>query len=213
MAPPVSPGDYASRIPQWQLGGAEPGLIYVCVKEYPNVKSYKWCQYIIRKANLYLYDAEIILDIIKKDASTTNHYRLKKGTLTLTQSLLDLPQLHQARSDQAARNAQQNTLHSSSQELVLQTIDAFQQVLIANQLVNIQKNKVKAMQDQLEYTKARFQIGDKTIADLTESEAELALHRPGALLPVPPGALLPLSLIHISEPTRLLSIGCAGVWV
>ena len=81
------------------------------------------------------------------------------------------------------------------QNILLQTINAYLNVLRDQKLVELSTNNVAVLERQFVETSDRFQLGEVTRTDVSQSESALAAAK--ANLTAKNGALKILSLIHI----------------
>jgi outer membrane protein len=69
------------------------------------------------------------------------------------------------------------TLRNTEQNVLLNAATAYMNVLRDTALLNLQRNNVEVLEEQLRQTRDRFRVGEVTRTDVAQSEARLALAR------------------------------------
>jgi len=69
------------------------------------------------------------------------------------------------------------TLRNTEQNVLLNAATAYMNVLRDTALLNLQRNNVEVLEEQLRQTRDRFKVGEVTRTDVAQSEARLALAR------------------------------------
>jgi outer membrane protein len=104
--------------------------------------------------------------------------RTWQGRLVLTQAIY---QGGRVRADiDAARarvEAARANLAAVEQDVIVQTITAYADVLRLREIVRLNENQVKVLEQELRASRDRFEVGDVTRTDVAQSEARLALAR------------------------------------
>ncbi|WP_413987934.1 TolC family outer membrane protein [Labrys okinawensis] len=95
--------------------------------------------------------------------------------ITITQPLFDgFRTANSVRSAEAGVLGQRETLRDIEQQTLLAAATAYMNVLRDAALLNLQKNNVEVLQEQLKQTKDRFNVGEVTRTDVEQANASLA---------------------------------------
>jgi outer membrane protein len=107
---------------------------------------------------------------------TANDTLFPRGVgLTITQPLFDgFRTANSVRSAEAGVLSQRETLRNTEQNVLLDAVTAYMNVLRDAALLNLQKNNVEVLQEQLKQTKDRFNVGEVTRTDVEQANASLA---------------------------------------
>lgn len=104
--------------------------------------------------------------------STTDSF---SGSLNLTQRLYNggasVAGVKQAK---ASAKAGQYALFNTTQNILLQAVQAYMNVLRDNAVVHLRKRNIEVLRKELKSTKDRFEVGEVTRTDVAQSEARLA---------------------------------------
>lgn len=94
--------------------------------------------------------------------------------------VLDQPLYRGGRTVNANRQAEalvaagRNLLSATEQEVLLNSVIAYMEVLRSEAVVELNRNNVEVLQEQLEASRARFEVGEVTRTDVAQSQAALA---------------------------------------
>lgn len=95
--------------------------------------------------------------------------------LTVSQTLFNgFRTANSVRSAEAGVLSQRETLRNTEQNVLLDAVTAYMNVLRDAALLNLQKNNVEVLQEQLKQTKDRFNVGEVTRTDVEQANASLA---------------------------------------
>lgn len=97
------------------------------------------------------------------------------GGLTLRQSVWEGGRIRAGVSAAEARiEASRLNLSAAEQALITDTVTAYADVLRTQEIVSLNENQVKVLQQELRASRDRFEVGDVTRTDVAQSEARLA---------------------------------------
>lgn len=83
----------------------------------------------------------------------------------------------QTRSAESQILGARETLRNTEQNVLLNAATAYMNVLRDTALLNLQRNNVEVLEEQLRQTRDRFRVGEVTRTDVAQSESRLALAR------------------------------------
>jgi outer membrane protein len=108
---------------------------------------------------------------------TTNRYLILNGrtsTLSITQPLFRGGKTTaDTKTAQANIQAQRATLADTEQSVLLQAVTAYADLVRDVGIVDVRRNNVKVLVQQLDATRERFRVGELTITDVSQAEARL----------------------------------------
>jgi outer membrane protein len=84
---------------------------------------------------------------------------------------------NQTRSAESQVLGARETLRNVEQNVLLQAATAYMNVLRDTALLNLQRNNVEVLEEQLRQTRDRFRVGEVTRTDVAQSESRVALAR------------------------------------
>lgn len=109
--------------------------------------------------------------------ATTNRYLILNGrttTLSITQPLFRGGKtVADTKTAQANIQAQRATLADTEQSVLLQGVTAYADLVRDVGIVDVRRNNVKVLIQQLDATRERFRVGELTITDVSQAEARL----------------------------------------
>jgi TolC family type I secretion outer membrane protein len=109
--------------------------------------------------------------------ATPNRYVILNGrtsTLTITQPLFRGGKTTaDTKTAQANIQAQRATLSDTEQSVLLQAVTAYADLVRDVGIVDVRRNNVKVLVQQLDATRERFRVGELTITDVSQAEARL----------------------------------------
>jgi TolC family type I secretion outer membrane protein len=109
--------------------------------------------------------------------ATTNRYLILNGrttTLSITQPLFRGGKTTaDTKTAQANIQAQRATLADTEQTVLLQGVTAYADLVRDVGIVDVRRNNVKVLVQQLDATRERFRVGELTITDVSQAEARL----------------------------------------
>lgn len=112
--------------------------------------------------------------------SGPSHIEANSGaaTLTLTQPLYNGGRTHAAiQAAEATIQAGRESLRSTEATILQQVVQAYTDVRRDQQIVTIRENNLTVLSNQLEETRAKFEVGQITRTDVAQAEAQLASAR------------------------------------
>ncbi|PZU48951.1 MAG: hypothetical protein DI568_06645 [Sphingomonas sp.] len=97
------------------------------------------------------------------------------GGLTLRQSIWQGGRIRAGISGAEARiEASRLDLAAAEQALITDTVTAYADVLRTQEIVKLNENQVRVLEQELRASRDRFEVGDVTLTDVAQSEARLA---------------------------------------
>ena len=106
---------------------------------------------------------------------TVQKYTNEKVAITLQQPLFDgLKTWYGVAAAQAQAKAGQQNLFATEQEVLLDAVMAYMNVVRDREIVRLRRKNVKVFREQLRATRDRFNVGDVTRTDVSQAEAALA---------------------------------------
>ena len=109
--------------------------------------------------------------------ATTNRYLILNGrtsTLSITQPLFRGGKTTaDTKTAQANIQAQRATLADTEETVPLQAVSAYADLVRDVGIVDVRRNNVKVLVQQLDATRERFRVGELTITDVSQAEARL----------------------------------------
>src|SRR5690349_12967490 len=109
--------------------------------------------------------------------ATTNRYLILNGrtsTLSITQPIFRGGKTTaDTKTAQANIQAQRATLSDTEQSVLLQAVTAYADLVRDVGIVDVRRNNVKVLVQQLDATRERFRVGELTITDVSQAEARL----------------------------------------
>jgi len=108
-------------------------------------------------------------------ASSTSNYDTYKYGVDLRQPIYRKQNLVQIEQSKTQVSQADKQLHLSQQELILRVTQAYFDVLIAQDKIDLIGAQKSAILSQLEQAKANFEVGTSTITDVNESQARFDL--------------------------------------
>ncbi len=119
--------------------------------------------------------AEAGLSYGRVDALALNTFTSKEGSLSLVQPLYSGgTTLAQIKAANATINAQQELLDALEQEILLSAAVSYVDVVRDQALLNLSRNNRAVIARQSEATQDRFDVGELTLTDVSQSKARLA---------------------------------------
>ena len=102
--------------------------------------------------------------------------RTWQGRLTLNQAIYQGGRIRaQVGAAEAQVEAARANLAAVEQDIIVQTVTAYADVLRSAEIVRLNENQVKVLSQELRASKDRFEVGDVTRTDVAQSDARLAL--------------------------------------
>ena len=106
---------------------------------------------------------------------TVQKYTNRQLAITLQQPIFDgLKTYYGVAAAKAQVKAGQQTLFATEQEVLLDAVLAYMNVVRDREIVRLRRRNVKVFREQLRATRDRFNVGDVTRTDVSQAEAALA---------------------------------------
>ncbi|QEN86585.1 TolC family outer membrane protein [Labrys sp. KNU-23] len=108
--------------------------------------------------------------------SRSNATRFPRGAdITIQQNLFNgFRTANSVRAAESGVLSQRETLRDTEQSVLLNAVTAYMNVLRDAALLNLQKNNVEVLEEQLKQTKDRFNVGEVTRTDVEQANSSLA---------------------------------------
>ncbi len=101
--------------------------------------------------------------------------RTWQGRVTLSQAIYQGGRIRAEIGAAEARvEAARANLASTEQDVIVQTVSAYAEVLRTAEIVRLNENQVRVLETELRASRDRFEVGDVTRTDVAQSEARLA---------------------------------------
>ncbi len=109
------------------------------------------------------------------DSGNTNDFLTREGSLALSQPLYKGGSTFaQVKAARATIRAQEEQLRALEQDILLNAVVAYVDVVRDQALLNLSRNNRNVIERQREATQDRFDVGELTLTDVSQAEARLA---------------------------------------
>lgn len=112
----------------------------------------------------------------KSGITTSGTVRPRGYGVTVTQNVFNgFRTINQTRTAEAQVLGARETLRNTEQNVLLDAVTSYMDVLRDRAIVDLQKQNLEALREQLRATRDRFDVGELTRTDVAQSEARVAL--------------------------------------
>ena len=122
------------------------------------------------------YDLTDRKNVSINGSSVRDSYKSRSYSVQLVQNILNGRRTtHNVRSARSALSADGANLISSEQDTLLSAVGAYLDVVEAHDMVRLRRRNLSFLEEQTRSGRARLEVGEATLTDVLQSEAQLAL--------------------------------------